>query len=82
MYETEDLYLAAALMVSGCPRATVTKRGHRATFAFPDSGALRETVAEYYAGRLTVSALSFSEMLRTSKAAAMNVAREVTAVTP
>ena len=81
MFQTDDLYLGSALIGAGHRLADVTREGHRARFHFEDSPALRSTVAEYYAGRLSLKdALNFSETLRSLKSAAVNVTAESRAV--
>ena len=70
---TADLYLTAALIVSGHrPQQLIPE--HRRTLFLFDSAGVRETANRYYSGSLKVDAISYAEALRSAKGAAINLA--------
>jgi len=71
---TADLYLAAALITSGHRPQELIPDDRRTLFSFDLSGDLRSLIQKYYRGSLAVDALSYAEALRSTKAAAINVA--------
>lgn len=72
MYETNDLYLAAAAQEAGHKLQDVFRQGTRALFVFEDGADLRRTITEYFSGDLMVRAHSFAEKIRSAKSMAMN----------
>lgn len=72
MFETEDIYLGAALQEAGLALASVTRAGSRAKFRFEADQRLRDAVSSYYSGRLQLTAHSFAERIRSAKSMAMN----------
>ena len=71
---TADLYLAAALFVSGHRPEQLLPKGGRTLFSFHPRPAIRDLVKRYYGGDLKVDALAYAEAIRSAKGAAMNVA--------
>lgn len=71
---TADLYLAAALVVSGHRPKQLFPEGHRTLFSFDPCPAVRNLVIRYYKADLKVDALSYAEAVRSAKGAAINVA--------
>jgi hypothetical protein len=72
MFETEDIYLGAALQEAGFVMDGVTRASTRAKFAFPESRRLQDAVADYYSGRLVLPAHNYAERIRSAKSMAMN----------
>lgn len=71
---TADLYLVAALTVSGHRPQRLIPDDRRTLFAFDPCPALQDLVARYYQGDLQVDAVSYAEAIRSAKGAAVNVA--------
>ncbi len=71
---TADLYLAAALIVSGHRPQQLIPEHRRTLFLFDISAGVRETANRYYTGSLKVDAISYAEALRSAKGAAINLA--------
>jgi hypothetical protein len=77
MYETSDLYLAAALQETGHPLASVWKSGTRSTFEFQDTASLQGAIAQYFAGGMQVPAHAYAERIRSAKSMAVNAPTKV-----
>ena len=66
-YRTSDLYLAAYLKVSGVPFIEAQRSADRVYFVFENIEGLRDLKNGYYNRSLKVSALSFTDEIRTMK---------------
>ncbi len=71
-FETDDLYLAGALMTAGHPLVRIDRRGARAWFIFPwfaEPGAfdVAETAGRFYAGNLAVDARAYADNVKALK---------------
>lgn len=73
-FETSDIYLAAALVATGVRPRRLNARGPKTVFAFERSSEVGSLVARFYEAALQIDALQYSEAIRSTKAAAMNVA--------
>lgn len=72
---TADLYLAAALIVTGHTPSQLIARDHRTIFTFAPSADIRAIVEDYYRRNLQVDALAYAEAVRSAKSAAVNIAK-------
>jgi hypothetical protein len=72
MFETEDIYLGAALQEAGFVLKSVVRGGTRARFSFEENTRLRDVIGEYYSGRQLVPAHSYAERIRSAKSMAIN----------
>ena len=70
---TGDLYLAAAVEMSGHRVLRVARQGHRALFEFGDSPEAASIVDAYFSGELPLDASAYAERIRQMKGRAMAV---------
>ena len=66
-YRTTDLYYAAYLKVAGVPFVETTREGDRVTFVFQIVEGMRDLKNGFYNRTAKVSALSFTDEIRTMK---------------
>lgn len=69
VFETTDMYAAAALMATAITLDRVDRRGTRAWFVFADEATAAATVGRYYAGGLEINARAFADNVRALKSA-------------
>jgi hypothetical protein len=68
-FETNDIYYAAYLMVSGCSLAGQRRQGSRVYFKFKNPiGSFRELKNAYYTGTARVNPHEYSQKLIACKA--------------
>jgi len=68
-FETNDIYYAAYLMVSGCSLASQRRQGTRVYFMFKNPiGSFRELRNAYYTGTARVNPHEFSQKIMAVKA--------------
>ena len=68
-----DLYLLGALRLRGIEPVRAIAEGGRAAWAFEQSEAVRDVVAQYFARSLPLDALTYSEAIRAGKAEAVHL---------
>lgn len=68
-----DLYLLGALRLRGIEPVRTTADGGRAAWAFLRSTEVQEVVEQFYARRLPLDALTYSEAIRAGKAEAVHL---------
>ena len=64
LYEANDLYLTAALLVAGHRLAGQRRQRGRLVFDFAPGPELSATITSYYGGQLQVSARGYADQLR------------------
>lgn len=70
LYRTSDLYWAALLRVSGIPLQSTEREKQKVTFVFEDPGdnVIKNLKDDYFMDKAKVSALSYSQSLKSLKA--------------
>lgn len=63
-YETDDIYLSAYLMISGCTLERRRKIGAKVLFVFTNAGgSIKDLREAYYAGKARVNPHQFSQQV-------------------
>lgn len=72
-FETDDIYLAAYFMVSGCELERRRTVGQKVIFIFTNSGgSIKELRESYYSGKASVKAHQYSTAIVSAKKLCFN----------
>lgn len=74
--EVRDLGLAAAILACGFPLRSVIGHDTNAVFSFEPTRELEEVIDKFHTRQLRVDAATYSEAMRSLKAAAMAARRQ------
>ena len=66
-YETDNIYLAAYLHVSGCTMEKRRKVGRKVYFEFKSDNSIEDLRESYYVGRAQINASQFAQQIQAFK---------------